>query len=464
MTPKKIIVIGSGVGGAGVAALLAKAGHQVTVLEAHAFAGGRCTSFEKEGFCYDFGVHMFSRGNSGPHGEINRRLGGNLRWQTRNPACRVMGKMEFDFPLDIRPLSRQIYLARKLGVKISHLWGAFRLFRALMAGRDPHLYDHLTLREYVAGFTADENIHLFMNCLAQLYFALSYQEAAAGEFIWCFARMFQEADFGYPEGGGRAIPESFLTQLAIAGGTVKYSEPVTRIDVTDGRVQGVETAAGYYPADIVITNCGLPLTMELAGKENFPDSQVQAAQQHVYTNPYVTVKYALNEKVIPYPVVFYMPDIPAAELYRYIDDQTVPEDPYLFIPVPSNMDASLAPAGKQLVIAGTPAPPGASQDLCQAILEKINYRMRKLFPKIETARQWQVRSTADDISGLTRKGFADTIGLGQVPGQVGADRPGLETAVSGLWLVGADAGSRGIGTEMAAGSALALADRLMAEE
>jgi phytoene dehydrogenase-like protein len=32
--------------------------------------------------------------------------------------------------------------------------------------------------------------------------------------------------------------------------------------------------------------------------------------------------------------------------------------------------------------------------------------------------------------------------------------------VEGLYLVGADAGARGVGTEMAAGSALALADLL----
>ena len=458
---KTIVVIGSGVGGSAVAALLARAGHSVTGLEAHPFAGGRCASFEKDGFCYDFGVHMFSRGNSGPLGEINRQLNGDLKWRTRDPACRVMGKMEFDFPLDIRPLSRQIYLAGKLGVKVKNLWGAFRLFRALMSGKDPHLYDHLTLREYVAGFTDDENIHLFMNCIAQLYFALSYQEAAAGEFMWCFSHMFQEAVFGYPEGGGRAIPGSYLAKLEQSGGAVKYKEPVTRIIVADGRVQGVETAAETYPADLIISNCGLPLTIKLAGQDHFSDDYVQATERHIYTNPYVTIKYALSEPVIPYPVVFYMPDIPAAKLYSYIDERRAPDDPYLFIPVPSNMDPAMAPAGKQLVIAGTPAPPGASPDLCEAILDKIDARMRNLFPKIPAAQLWQVRSTADDIAGITQKGFADTIGLGQVPGQVGADRPDHQTPIDGLWLVGADAGARGIGTEMAAGSAMALVERLM---
>ena len=73
---------------------------------------------------------------------------------------------------------------------------------------------------------------------------------------------------------------------------------------------------------------------------------------------------------------------------------------------------------------------------------------------------WQRRSHADQIQAITRKAFGETIGVAQTPGQVGARRPALATPISGLWLVGADAGARGIGTEMAAASALALMDEI----
>jgi len=73
---------------------------------------------------------------------------------------------------------------------------------------------------------------------------------------------------------------------------------------------------------------------------------------------------------------------------------------------------------------------------------------------------WELRSTRVDATELTSHAAGEAIGVGQTPGQVGALRPEPATPVSGLWLVGADAGSRGIGTEMASGSALNLARRL----
>ena len=457
---RKAVVIGSGIGGCAVASLLAKSGCEVTLLETHSFPGGRCASMEKQGFHYDFGVHMFSRGDRGPHGEVNRRLGGDLKWITRDPACRVIGRVEFDFPLDIKPLMRQVNLARNLGVRAKSYVGAFRLFRSLLKGDDVEVNDQVCLQDYVSRFTDDEMIHLFINCLSQLFFALSYKETSAGEFIWCSSRMFNEACFGYPVGGSGEIPKSFLRGLEGFGGKVHFSEPVVRIRIENGSVRGVETASGYYPADIVISNCGILRTIDLAGREHFPENYVRKAEQYRYSNSYVTVKYALERRVVLYPVVFYMPHLPAGEVFRYVEEETVPEDPYLFMPVPANHDPDLAPDGKQLVIVGAPAPPGASGDLCAAILDRVHDKVCELYPDLEAAVLWQSRSTCNDAAELTGHRTGEAIGLAQTPGQAGRLRPELATPVTGLWLVGADAGARGIGTEMAAASALRLADIL----
>lgn len=50
------IIIGSGVGGLGLAVLLAKVGKKVLVLEQHDRAGGCCHTFTEKGFEFDVGT------------------------------------------------------------------------------------------------------------------------------------------------------------------------------------------------------------------------------------------------------------------------------------------------------------------------------------------------------------------------------------------------------------------------
>jgi phytoene dehydrogenase-like protein len=457
---KNVVIIGSGVGGLALAALLAGRGDHVTVLEQHSFIGGRCSSFMRDGFTVDFGVHMFSRGNAGPHGEVARRVSTDLKWITHDPSCRLMGKTEFNFPLNIKPLYRQLYLARKLKVAPRNYWGAFRLFRTLISAQHVIKNDQILLKDFISRFTHDPAVHLFINCVCQLYFAISYQEASAGEFMWCFSKMFTNAAFGYPRGGCGAIPRSFLRSLEKAGGELKLNESVEKIVIGEKRAIGAKTTSGFYPADIIVSNIGLKQTMDLAGPDNFGKEYRENAKILVYSNPYLTIKYALNYPVIPYPVVFYMPDMPAEKVFEYIHTELTPTDPYIFMPVPSNLDASLAPPGKQLVIAGTAAPKNAGVELCHAILDCVHNKICRLFPGFQKAILWEMRTTRMDVTHLTHHQTGEAIGFAQIPTQVGNLRPRHVTPVEGLYLVGADAGARGIGTELASASALALADAL----
>ena len=75
----RTVVIGAGIGGLTAAALLLKAGHQVTVLEAHIYPGGSAGTFYHQKYRFDAGATLvggFSPG--GPHARIAEILG--LEW------------------------------------------------------------------------------------------------------------------------------------------------------------------------------------------------------------------------------------------------------------------------------------------------------------------------------------------------------------------------------------------------
>ncbi|HEY7801792.1 MAG TPA: FAD-dependent oxidoreductase, partial [Dehalococcoidia bacterium] len=69
-----VVIIGAGVSGLATGALLAKAGHRVTVLEKGNQPGGRAYTYEDKGFTLNYGPHAIYRPQTGVLAEILRRL------------------------------------------------------------------------------------------------------------------------------------------------------------------------------------------------------------------------------------------------------------------------------------------------------------------------------------------------------------------------------------------------------
>ncbi len=86
----KIVVIGAGVGGLTAAALLAKRGFDVTVLEAHVEPGGCAATFFHQGYRFDVGATLVGGFHpGGPHQIVGEQLG--IAWPVRpvEPAMQV---------------------------------------------------------------------------------------------------------------------------------------------------------------------------------------------------------------------------------------------------------------------------------------------------------------------------------------------------------------------------------------
>ncbi len=67
------------------------------------------------------------------------------------------------------------------------------------------------------------------------------------------------------------------------------------------------------------------------------------------------------------------------------------------------------------------------------------------------------------IESWIGKEFGPAVSTGQTPDQVGRRRPPVYTPIQGLYLAGCNAGARGVGTELAAASAMECVDRILAD-
>jgi phytoene dehydrogenase-like protein len=453
---KKVVVIGTGIGGSGVAALLAREGAQVIALERNSFPGGKAASLESEGFVYDTGVHWIARGDKGPLGEISRRVDGNIKFVSLEGGMRFMvGGRSTILTQNMDEEAELERVMEELGILPENRQGVKAFFRDMMKSRtreELEALESVALVDYVKQFVQDEQFNRMIEGFNGMYLVITPKQSSAAEFIYCFSTQARERNLSYPLGGVRAIPMDYLDALERMGGEIHFRRPVERIVVDRGKVVGVE-AGGFIPADIVVSNTGIKETVELAGRHNFPADYLAMVDGLRLSLGAVSVKYALSAKVVKPHLIYYFPD--------RNDPGAMERHTGIFMTVPSEADPSLAPPGCQVVLAGSLVPPSLEKPetanaICEAALDRVENTVRDLFPDVENHVVWKMRTNSQYIANISGRKTGEVIGVAQNRFQVGKKRPPNATPVEGLYLVGADAGGRGVGTEMAADSALNL--------
>jgi phytoene dehydrogenase-like protein len=120
-----VIIVGGGLSGLSAAAILARAGHTVTVFEKASALGGRARTKQHGAFSFNQGAHAFYLGGPGEQllSELGVRSGGSL--PARNQFLALDDGKLHPFPTGVISLFRTTLL--NLGAK-----GAFvRLFSTL---------------------------------------------------------------------------------------------------------------------------------------------------------------------------------------------------------------------------------------------------------------------------------------------------------------------------------------------
>jgi all-trans-retinol 13,14-reductase len=278
------IVIGSGIGGLGLAALLAKQAHRrVLVLERHYTAGGMTHTFRRPNYEWDVGVHYVGDMHEGSPSRalVEYLTEGRLPWAPMPDAYdRVhIGDVAFDYvrgagrlraalierfsrpPLDayfaaVERVTRRatLFFAEKT------LPGAVaRLVGGVMRG--PFMsHARRTTRAVLDGLTRDELLQAILTAQWGDYGLPPGQSSFAAHAI--ITRHYFEGG-SYPVGGAGRIAEAVWPVVARDGGVLLVDAEAARIDVRDRRVTGVTLTTGQsFRAPLVVSDAGLANTVE----------------------------------------------------------------------------------------------------------------------------------------------------------------------------------------------------------
>jgi phytoene dehydrogenase-like protein len=316
------------------------------------------------------------------------------------------------------------------------------------------------VRDFMTSLSDSEDFLRTFHAQAMLTMVLPWHRASMGEYAYILSSTMQASNLCYPRGGSGAISASFLDALRRKGGSLRLGCEVSRIETVGGRARGVTTAEGeFIPAGLVVSSAGLRRTVELAGRESFPPDYLKTADRHRDSEAFIAVKFFLERKIssMRTPCLLHMPGLPPDRMFDYLEDGGIPEDLFLFMTAPGKWDPSLVPPGGDCLIVGVPAPSRLDRaEQASSLLKLAEKIASEIFPEIKEAATGVERVLLNDFSRLSGRTAGECIGIAQEMGQSGSNRPAVTTPVKGLFLVGADAGGRGIGTEMAADSALRL--------
>lgn len=404
---------------------------------------------------------MFSRCENGPLSQVLKEFKAEekLKWIYNDPATEIKyANKSFLMPLFFsRPENMRKFLDFH-SLDSEEIDKVIQMFMAILSASESDIktFDTKDLKSWVSNYTNNLAMHDFLNCVCILYFALPYYRASAGEFIYCFRNMFIDSSFGYVKGGSSSLSKAFMEVASDHGAEIKKHIQIKRILVGNERVIGVETVdENIINSEIIISNAGIKETvLKLVGEKSFTKEYVNYIKNLKESLGYLSMKIAVKDKITNHPCIVVMPEN-SEKSFRDIDAGKPPKNMFLFIPIPSNLDPDLAPAGIQLLTIGTPCPNDPNIDF-QPWITQLKDNINRVFPNIFDKAMWVEITTPKDISNWTGRFGGGAIGLAQTPEQTGENRPSAISPIKGLYYVGADVQARGIGTELAADSAIKL--------
>src|SRR5574341_29107 len=374
MNARSVIVIGSGIAGLGAAAHLAQRGLHVTVLEKNDRPGGRLNRFSRGGHHFDTGPTLLVMPllYEAEFAALGVSLRDALDLRRVDPTYHLV----FDDGNELALTSDPDAMRQQLEAIEP---GSFEGFRRYVAEGQQH-YDlateHLVSRDFrhMGDFFNAGNLPLLFQVRPlvphyrhmRAYFddprlkaAFTFQDVYMGlspfEAPATFSMMpYTELAHGvwYPAGGMYRIVEALMDIAERAGVEFVFGAAVERIDVNGSKARGVVASGDFLPADAVLANADLPYVYDRLLPH---DGQAERLARKRDSCSTVSFFWGVDRRYEALgPHTLFLADDYRENFQSIIRDLGLPSNPSLYVHAPSRLDASMAPAGEDTLIAIVP--------------------------------------------------------------------------------------------------------------
>lgn len=311
MTHYDAILIGSGMGSLATAAVLAKEGQKVLVLERHYTAGGFTHIFKRKGYEWDVGIHYIGevqRANS-----ITKRLfdyisDGNLKWADMGEVYDriIIGDKSYDFVKGVKNFKNRLHAyfpkdTKAIDDYVDMVFASTKATRSFFAEkaiptllskvlggkmRRPFLkYADKTTYEVLHSLTDNQEL---IKVLTGQYgdYGLPPKKSSFAMHASLARHYFSGGSF--PIGGSSQIVDTIDPVIKKAGGTILINAEVDKVLVENNKATGVQMIDGKsFYAKNIISGAGIMTTY----KKLLPEA---VRKRHNLDVPLKTVKRSVS--------------------------------------------------------------------------------------------------------------------------------------------------------------------------
>ncbi len=393
---KKVIVIGAGVSGLASAALLAKDGFDVTILEKNNEIGGRARVWKSEGFTFDMGPSWYMMpdeferyfqlfGKKASSFYPLKKLKDRYTVIFSNGASYVVStnlKQNIDLFEQVEKgagkklvefLHQSRYLYNQAMRKL-----VFLDYRSLTPLLKPSLLTALFKLRLFQSFHSSVKEYFHSSDLQKIIEFTTVFLGGSPFNTPAFYTLIAHTDFNqgiwYPEGGMGEIVKALYTLATKQEVVIHTSEPVHQINIHDGSVCGIVTSKKTYPCDIVVTSCDYHHTDTALLSNTYRTYQNAEWKKKTLAPSAFLIYLGIKGKIKKLTHhVLYFDDSWEKHFQKVYDKPEWPTHPSYYIHCPTKTDPSLAPEGCESIMLLVPVAPGLkdSPEIRSAFSEKI---------------------------------------------------------------------------------------------
>lgn len=396
----KVIVIGAGFSGLSTAAMLAKQGFEVDVIEKHNMAGGRARTFSEQGFTYDMGPSWYWMPDVFEQffAQFGKKVSDYYALERLNPSYTIFfGPGDrVDLPASIEELYELFesietgsgaklkkFLAEaafkyEIGIqnlvfKPSKSIFEFFDFDIMKSALRMHVLQsfHSYIRKY---FTHPKLLRilefpiLFLGATAQktpaLYSLMNYGDMVLG--TW------------YPKGGMYQVVAGFERLAEEQGVHFHYNQEVKSFTYDQNKITGVVTDTDTYEADYVVASADYHHVEQKILPKEYRNYSEKYWQSRTMSPSSLIYYLGIGKKLdgMQHHTLIFNKDF-EKHAHQIYEEPQWPENPSVYLSCTSQTDPTVAPQGMENLFVLIPVAPGLNDT--DAIREKyFNFSVQRI--------------------------------------------------------------------------------------